>query len=82
MTNLLNAVLFQLAWFGCVMGGAAGNLTWGVAGLAGLIAFSASRQTLRTDLHLVMALALLGWLLDSFWSFAGILKFSSALAPQ
>ncbi|MFM8353778.1 MAG: DUF2878 family protein, partial [Gammaproteobacteria bacterium] len=53
--NLVNAALFQVAWFACVLGGAAGTSLWGAVTVVALILFSASLRMLRNDLPFLVA---------------------------
>jgi len=80
--NLANAVLFQGAWFACVLGGAAGTSVWGAGAVAGLLAFAAVRDRLRSDLVYAAAGASVGFALDTLWIQAGVLDYSgAAVAP-
>ncbi|MEM7218961.1 MAG: DUF2878 domain-containing protein [Pseudomonadota bacterium] len=79
--NLLNAALFQGAWFGLVLGAAEGNLLFGWLGVGALLVFAALRDDIARDLRLLMLLPPLGWCLDSLWALTGILDFGTTLAP-
>ena len=79
--NLVNAGLFQLTWFACVLGGAAGSSVWGAVALASLLAFSGARPFLRSDLTLAAVLGLVGLGLDTLWIRTGVLDYGSAIAP-
>ena len=79
--NLLNVALFQLTWFGSVMGAARGTALFGLIGLSLLLAFSTWRKTLRADVLFVCALLPLGWVVDSIWANAGILNYGTTFAP-
>jgi len=79
--NLLNAALFQLTWFACVLGGAAGSSVWGALALASLLAFSGTRPLLRSDLVLAAGLGVVGLVLDTLWIRTGVLDYGSAIAP-
>lgn len=79
--NLLNAALFQLTWFACVLGGAAGSSVWGALALASLLAFSGTRPLLRSDLVFAAGLGLVGLVLDTLWIRTGVLDYGSAIAP-
>lgn len=79
--NLINAGLFQVTWFACVLGGAAGNSVWGAAALASLLAFSSVRPFLRSDLALAVVLGLVGLGLDTLWIRTEVLDYGSAVAP-
>lgn len=80
--NLANFGLFQLTWFGSVMGAAQGSLVVGLAGIILLFAFSAYRSTLSLDTLFVCALLPLGWLVDSVWAATGILQYSYVWIEQ
>lgn len=75
---LVNAGLFQVAWFAAVIGGT-------VAGLAavGVLAWhAASRGNLKADLTLGALLAALGLGLDTLWIYLGVLDYHGAvIAP-
>lgn len=76
-----NATLFQATWFGCVLGGAAGEAAWGVLGLAALLAFTATRCT-ASDGYLALTLGIAGFGLDSLWIGLGVLDYGPhLLAP-
>lgn len=76
--NLANALALKLTWFGCVLGG----VTGGAAPLAGLVGLSWWRGTLRDDLSLLPALALVGFGLDTLWDLFGILDYADTdIAP-
>lgn len=80
--NLLNAVLFQGAWFACVLGGAVGSSVWGAAAVLVLGAFTALRDHWRTDLALALIAAAVGFGLDTLWIRAGVLDYGGvAFAP-
>ena len=79
--NLINVALFQLTWFGSVMGAARGTAVFGLIGIGLLLAFSAWRKTLRADVLFVCALLPLGWVVDSIWAGTGILNYGSTFAP-
>jgi len=75
--KLCNAVLFQLTWFACVLGGARGEWLWGVLGVAALMLFSACQTTLGRDLKFVAVLVVVGLCLDSLWATTGVLDFGA-----
>jgi hypothetical protein len=80
--NLVNALLFQAAWFGCVLGGSIGSIRWGAMALAGMVAFAAMRDRLRSDLGWALAAAGVGFCLDTLWIRIGVLDYSGAgVAP-
>lgn len=79
MHKLINAVLFQLAWFGFVAG-AARNMAWlGLVPLV-LLAGHALRDpaTRRSDLLLGMAALAIGLLLDGSFARAGLLVYADS----
>ena len=75
--NVLNAVLFKVNWFACVVGGA----LWGLAGIGALLVFSHFANSLRRDLVLVGIFMLLGAILDTIWIASGILDYGTRIAP-
>jgi len=80
--NLINAVLFQLNWFACVVGGTNDQLWWPLLTLSGMLLQSARSEYRRTDVYLVTGVAAIGLVLDTFWIQIGILDFSTGdLAP-
>ncbi len=79
--KILNAVLFQLTWFGCVLGGARGEWLWGALGVAALVLYSRWQNTLGRDLRFVMVLVAVGFVLDSLWATSGVLDFGSEAHP-
>lgn len=79
---LMNAILFQVTWFACVVGGAAGSSLWGFAGVLALIAFSWSVGCFQRDMRLLLLLGLTGFVVDTAWISLGILDYGDhALAP-
>lgn len=80
--TLINAALFQVAWFACVLGGAAGTSLWGALTVLALLAFSAKVGMLRHDVPFVCAGLLAGLALDTGWIQLGILDYGGAqVAP-
>jgi hypothetical protein len=80
--NLINGVLFQAAWFACVLGAAHGTSLWGAVVLAGLFAYSAAAATPRRDLIAAASAAAVGFVVDTAWIRTGILSYGGAgLAP-
>jgi len=75
--NLINALLFQGAWFACVMGGAAGSSLWGAGTLAALTTFVLLRNRWRSDLTWAAAAAVTGFVLDTLWIRLGILDYGA-----
>ena len=80
---LMNALLFQTAWFACVIGGAAGAPLWGFACVLALVAFSWHVGMLHRDLRLMVVLGLAGFAVDTTWITLGILDYGEwSLAPS
>ncbi len=81
--NLINFVLFQAVWFGCVLGGGALGLMWpGLVAMILLVLSLANSSCIRQDILLVMLVMPVGWLLDCMWIRLGILDFGTgSLAP-
>lgn len=73
--KILNAVLFQLTWFGCVLGGARGEWVWGALGVTSLVLYSRWQNSLVRDLRFVIVLVAVGLVLDSLWATSGVLDF-------
>ena len=80
--NLINFALFQLTWFGSVMGAAKGSILVGIIGIGLMFAFSTYRGTLRLDGAFVAVLIPLGWIVDSLWASSGILQYVYVVTPQ
>ena len=81
-SNLVNAGLFQMAWFACVVGGASGTSLWGGFMLAVLLAFAWCQPSLKSDLVLALACGLVGMALDTLWIVTGVLAYGTAeVAP-
>lgn len=78
MAVLTNAILFQLTWFGCVLGGARGEPWWGILPLSLLMAFVARRPYIRQDLALTAVLVSAGWGLEFLWIQKGVLVYVQA----
>jgi hypothetical protein len=81
VANLLNALLFQLNWFACVLGGAYGEPLWALITLSLMFAQTARGKTLRADVVLALSAAGIGLFLDSLWIFTGVLDYGSRFAP-
>lgn len=79
-SQIPNAVLFQICWFTCVLGGARGTSIWGVLAVAALGAETLLRRP-GSDLLLVGLLVPVGFVLDSLWIHFGVLDYGAALAP-
>lgn len=76
MSKLVNFLAFQTCWFACVLGAAAGVYWLGPAAVAAFAAVHLSRVAAPgRDLRLGLALLLLGVVLDSLWTAAGLLRF-------
>lgn len=85
MTNLfrapiiINAVLFQILWFSCVVGGAK-ELLWPSI-LAGIILATWQLQAKnrhQTDVCLILAALIMGLIIDTAWTVFGVLEFAGA----
>lgn len=82
IANLCNALLFQGAWFACVLGGAAGSSAWGAALVTGLAGFACLREHWRSDLAWAVGAGTIGFGLDSLWIAVGVLDYHGApVAP-
>ena len=80
--NAGNALLFQGAWFACVLGGARDTSLWGALVLALLAGSVLLREHAGRDLTLAACAAAAGFLLDTLWIHAGVLDYHGArLAP-
>ena len=80
---LTNAALFQITWFACVIGGAAGEPLWGFAGVLALLGYSWYAGLIQRDLWVLLTLGLTGFTIDTVWITLGILDFGGeALAPS
>ncbi len=78
--RLLNAALFQLGWFACVLGG---DLVAVVVTVAILFAHGQFFVQARREWLLIFGVALLGISLDGVWVFSGVLDFpqSQSIIP-
>ena len=85
--KLINFVLFQISWFACVLGAAAGSLLPGLLAVMALVLYQASRpKFIQRDLPLILVALGIGLFLDSLWIWTGIMRFSlpgpvTGLAP-
>jgi hypothetical protein len=77
--NLVNAVLFQAAWFACVIGGARDVSLWGMVAVVGLAGYSLHARTAGRDLVLASVAAVVGFLLETVWIRSGVLVYGGAL---
>jgi hypothetical protein len=74
--TIINAVLFQLVWFACVVGGGSYGWFWpGVVATLALIVSVRNASTVRHDVLLAMVLTPAGWMLDTLWIYLGVLDF-------
>ncbi|MHC4710360.1 MAG: DUF2878 domain-containing protein [Planctomycetota bacterium] len=85
MTKLINYTLYQIGWFCCVLGAANGRPWSGMAAASALLILhvSLARRPV-VEMKLALAAGLLGGILDSMQSYAGLLVFDSwsgSLAP-
>lgn len=77
--NLINAVLFQAVWLGCVIGGGVYGLLWpGVLALVVLVASVSGAPCRRQDVLMAMLALPAGLLLDSLWIHLGVVDFHGA----
>jgi len=82
--NLANFALFQLAWFACVMGAAAGNGWIGPLSTLPLVAAVLwVAPDRRCELRLLVTVAVVGTAIDSGLERAGVFRFAApnVLAP-
>ena len=79
--NVANGVLFQTAWFACVLGGAAGTSLWGALVLALMLGQTLVGDAWRRDFSLALVTATVGFALDTLWIHLGVLDYGSAVAP-
>ena len=66
--------MLKAAWVCCVLGG----IDYGLPALATMFALSFWQGELREDSPFVVALALIGTCLDTFWNYVGVLDYGSA----
>lgn len=84
---LINAALFQITWFACVIGSAKGLIWPAFAACAALAAFQMqAKRRHASDAKLILASIALGLLVDTIWVQSGWLVFTdqrpfSFLAP-
>lgn len=76
--NVVNAVLFQITWFACVLGAAAKLLWPGLLALAVLVFSLRRRPGLGIDLTLAGLAVAVGFALDSLWIRSGVLDYQGA----
>lgn len=78
----LNAALFQLVWFAAVLGAAHEQPGWAWGSLVLLAAQTLTTSLWRIDLAFAVVCMAIGFLVDSLWSWAGVLEYTGAgLAP-
>ena len=81
--QICNAVIFQATWFGCVLGGAAGQPIWGFLGVGVLLGLNLRQPPVRSDLFFMAVLGVIGLVLDTFWIELGVLSYPGGwLAPM
>ena len=66
--------MLKAAWLCCVLGG----INYGLPALAAMFALSFWQGELLGDTPFVIALALIGLCLDTFWMYVGVLDYGSA----
>ena len=66
--------MLKAAWVCCVLGG----IDYGLPALATMFALSFWQGELREDSPFVVALALIGICLDTFWIYVGVLDYGNA----
>lgn len=80
--NVVNGVLFQVAWFACVLGGAGDTLLWGVPVLLAMLGQSMVGTSAGRDLLFASVAAVIGFLVDTLWIRTGVLDYNgAAVAP-
>ncbi len=82
--TLINAVLFQILWFACVIGSGRYGWFWPAIAATVLLVLSVrNASSARHDVLLAMVLMPLGWLLDTLWIYLGVLDFQGlTVAPS
>lgn len=77
--NVVNAILFQVLWFACVIGGAQ-HVIWPavVSGIAMSIWQLHPSRRHVTDLIVLLAALVLGLIIDSSWIMFGLLEFNDS----
>lgn len=84
---IINAALFQLTWFACVMGGAKGLLWPALVACTALAIWQLQpRRRHSSDIKLILISIVLGLVIDTAWVQVGFMKFTgpepfSSLAP-
>lgn len=87
VTIVINAALFQIVWFACVIGGANGLLWPAVISFGALAVWQLpAKRRHSTDIKLLITAIVLGLMFDSLWVQLGFLEFAdqrpfSMLAP-
>lgn len=77
LERLANALLFQLGWFACVMGG---NSLWLLVALAALVIHLLWISSWGREGRLILAVVVLGTAVDSFLRWLGVFEFKD-LSP-
>lgn len=82
MKSVVNFLLFQIAWWGSVLGAAAGWYWIGppLALVAALVCLRHSRDV-RTEIRLLLLVTCCGFLLDSALALAGVFRPVGAVGP-
>ncbi|MBA5867992.1 MAG: DUF2878 family protein [Nitrospira sp. CR1.3] len=83
VSRLRNFASFQVGWFSCVLG-AANHRPWlgPIVVLALLTAHLWNREDRWEELRLILAVGLLGFLVDSLLGYAGILVFRDSVITE
>lgn len=84
--KISNAILFQLNWFACVIGGT----FWGTITItmlvvavvvAAMISPCATRAALRADFVVILIMGTVGWIIESVWIKFGLLDYGITSVP-
>ena len=75
LKNLANAALFQLGWFACVLGG---NSLWLLVAVGAIVAHLLWISRSWDEVRLIVAVCVIGTLVDSALLYAGVFEFKDA----
>jgi hypothetical protein len=77
--KLINFVAFQIGWFACVLGAAAGRPWLGLVVVAGVVTLHLALQRPRgPEVLLLLSAGVLGYVMDSLLVLGGVIEFTPA----
>lgn len=74
---VMNIIVFEAAWAGCILGVAGGQAAWGTAGIVAAVSWHAAISARPAkELALVGTMCAIGLIVESFMAWLGFVKYS------